>query len=1020
MDAAVVATTSTFNTPSASVAAHKSEEAAFAHATEKLLNIGATPVPFYLQEPALVAASQNVLAVVSQPPPAAPAQETTPEPIVTRAIARLHQAYLQTFGDTKGLAYEFEENAHMAKRCKLTITRPDGTFRTWTTPNFHQRKYDAKAHASSLAIENGAVEFIASGVGGESVETEQPPPPPPGIESVAEMDESVKSIEQACLSRTQGRVKPHWLLINEPKFGRTYGCALRIRFGPRNSRVYSVNTIYNSTAEAKKACADAALADGVLDYIMTWSSSMSDMDVDEPGSQHPNSAIGLQQFFDSLPRPFPEPVAGKSAIDINGPAWLNTTIQSARGGKIVPNFVWTVDTRLGYHGCLLRLERPGEVKSYLVDARFSKRAEAKAAVCLLAMSEGVGDYIRSVAKAIEDKLPPATRKYATEVLTPLLNSEYRKAHGAGIQPQIDYDMDLDACGATMIIELCPSPTPQQVRKYTVPAEYRNRNDAKLAVILHAVEEGVIEFLRFQGRPPPPGYIPYYAQQHETYQMNRKRKNWDGNASEWGGGPGGGGGGGGWQNKKPRINGGGYGNFNQGAQGGGFPPQGFAHQKPAWNGQRKFGNWRGPHAPGPGQFGNGAGPLHAPGHFQSGPRNVGGPPVPSPYQAVGGGVPVNPQPAPTPYTFAMGGTQPVQTPYFNGLPQQAPYPGAQPQLPQYGMQPPAPSSYSTYYPPHPQPPMAGVSAPTAYGQQYPYAAYPPQAQVPGYQAYPTAPAQYPPTTPQSSYYPTATPAAFPTPVPPAPAYYPGASAMSPAQPQAVAAPNGSQNPYQPYVAPPPAPSVSPPASVGTPATQPPQPPVPPAMQPPPAPPTVQPPPVPPTTQPPPPPPPNQPPPPPPPAPPSTAPPPPPPVPSASPGQTNGASSKGSSKSQTPAKPHTPASTSHLPNGKSKKNSKVTISVESAPKTHVTALYDHCRTTGMPTPQFCHEIQKGEHAGEPQHKVWVIIGKMKFELPVAFSSLSVGQEKVAKKVLDSFRQSSDKDKDSKAAADKAARA
>lgn len=99
--------------------------------------------------------------------------------------------------------------------------------------------------------------------------------------------------------------------------------------------------------------------------------------------------------------------------------------------------------QIAVHGCLLRLERPGEVKSYLVDARFSKRAEAKAAVCLLAMAEGAGDYIRSVAKAIEDKLPASMRKYVSEVLIPVLNAEYRKAHGPGIQPHVEYDMDLD-------------------------------------------------------------------------------------------------------------------------------------------------------------------------------------------------------------------------------------------------------------------------------------------------------------------------------------------------------------------------------------------------------------------------------------------------------------------------------------------------------------------------------------------------------------------------------------------------
>ena len=95
------------------------------------------------------------------------------------------------------------------------------------------------------------------------------------------------------------------------------------------------------------------------------------------------------------------------------------------------------------HGCLLRLERPGEVKSYLVDTRFTKRAEAKSAVCLLAMSQGVGSYIRGVGKAVEDKLSPQMRRYISEVLLPALNSEYRKLRGAGVLPPFEYEMELD-------------------------------------------------------------------------------------------------------------------------------------------------------------------------------------------------------------------------------------------------------------------------------------------------------------------------------------------------------------------------------------------------------------------------------------------------------------------------------------------------------------------------------------------------------------------------------------------------
>ncbi len=91
----------------------------------------------------------------------------------------------------------------------------------------------------------------------------------------------------------------------------------------------------------------------------------------------------------------------------------------------------------------MRLERPGEVKSYLVDARFAKRAEAKAAACLLAMSERVGDYIRGVGKAVEDKLSPSTRHYVQETLMTIMVAELRKVRGSGFNPTFEYDVDVD-------------------------------------------------------------------------------------------------------------------------------------------------------------------------------------------------------------------------------------------------------------------------------------------------------------------------------------------------------------------------------------------------------------------------------------------------------------------------------------------------------------------------------------------------------------------------------------------------
>ena len=78
------------------------------------------------------------------------------------------------------------------------------------------------------------------------------------------------------------------------------------------------------------------------------------------------------------------------------------------------------------HGCVLRLARPGEVKSYLVDPVFPKRADSKNAVSLLAMTQGVGQWIRTVARECEEKMPPRLKEYITTRVVPMIHLEYSK------------------------------------------------------------------------------------------------------------------------------------------------------------------------------------------------------------------------------------------------------------------------------------------------------------------------------------------------------------------------------------------------------------------------------------------------------------------------------------------------------------------------------------------------------------------------------------------------------------------
>ena len=62
-----------------------------------------------------------------------------------------------------------------------------------------------------------------------------------------------------------------------------------------------------------------------------------------------------------------------------------------------------------------------------------------------------------------------------------------------------------AWGCILTLKLTGEPEEHEKRSWTVPANFRNRNDAKIAVLQLAFEQGAIEFLRFRGEPPPEGY-----------------------------------------------------------------------------------------------------------------------------------------------------------------------------------------------------------------------------------------------------------------------------------------------------------------------------------------------------------------------------------------------------------------------------------------------------------------------------------------------------------------------------------
>ncbi len=78
----------------------------------------------------------------------------------------------------------------------------------------------------------------------------------------------------------------------------------------------------------------------------------------------------------------------------------------------------------------------------MVAARFQKRNEAKNAVCLLAMSEGVGAWIRGLIAEVEQRFTFAMRKTVDDILWPTLLTEYRKVKPKA-DPLFTYEHVLD-------------------------------------------------------------------------------------------------------------------------------------------------------------------------------------------------------------------------------------------------------------------------------------------------------------------------------------------------------------------------------------------------------------------------------------------------------------------------------------------------------------------------------------------------------------------------------------------------
>lgn len=146
------------------------------------------------------------------------------------------------------------------------------------------------------------------------------------------------------------------------------------------------------------------------------------------------------------------------------------------------------------------------------------------------MSQGVGQYIRGLKEAAENKLPADKRKLANEKILQIISAECGKVrHGNRLTFTFETDRDgrllkilvpkrmliyalVLAYGCTVKADISPNVSAPEIREYSVPTEYPSKADAKAAVACLAAEQGLVDLLRFKGGPLPPDYVPFWEAQ----------------------------------------------------------------------------------------------------------------------------------------------------------------------------------------------------------------------------------------------------------------------------------------------------------------------------------------------------------------------------------------------------------------------------------------------------------------------------------------------------------------------------
>ncbi|KAG8802752.1 hypothetical protein FRC16_008775 [Serendipita sp. 398] len=252
-----------------------------------------------------------------------------------QATATIIETCVRVLETSDAVSFEYKEDrGPESLECILTVTRPNGRKRSYTSGPCFSKRPDARERAASVALEMGVIEFIKYGdidaksrsaltLGSAEASSKLKTSEDSKGVSLTDTfdididDPNVKAISDCCLEWRAGITKPVYLYFSEPTFvprvqgkkaktpvqedltGLKQGCALSITLSQHTSRVYSVHHIYSTRSEAKSAVAAVAIKQGVIDFIKHANGQKSAMvfirELDGDANENLNMEVISQQ-----------------------------------------------------------------------------------------------------------------------------------------------------------------------------------------------------------------------------------------------------------------------------------------------------------------------------------------------------------------------------------------------------------------------------------------------------------------------------------------------------------------------------------------------------------------------------------------------------------------------------------------------------------------------------------------------------------------------------------------------------